>query len=266
MAPVILVTNDDGIDSHFLRMLVEALRAGGFSPVVAAPAGEQSWISRALSRRRHVEVTAHPEFGGPAWTIDGTPTDCVNIALGHLLEKRPAAVVSGINLGENASLPYLLASGTVAGALEGALWNLPALAFSMQLPSARIEEIRHARGKVEGGFEKSLLCAAKRAAEFVHQRLAQSHADHGPTVHNINFPAITTAATPVVRTRPGHLRLGRLFQRESPTHFSLRYTDAHEKEDADDADHTVLLRGCISHSVIDYGTLGAHRPAPPAHP
>jgi len=268
MPPVILVTNDDGIDSHFLRVLVEALRTAGLAPVVAAPAGEQSWISRALSRRRQVEVTAHPEFGGPAWTIDGTPTDCVNIALGHLLAERPAAVVSGINLGENASLPYLLASGTVAGALEGALWGLPALAFSMQLPAARLEEIRHARGRVQGKFAESLLCAAGRAAEFVRQRLKQPHPDTGPTVHNINFPSITTAVTPVVDTRPGHLRLGRLFQRESPSHFSFRYTDAHEKEDADDADHTVLLRGCISHSVIDYGTLGARgaRVTAPAKP
>jgi 5'-nucleotidase len=257
MPPTILVTNDDGINSHFLRVLVEALQAAGFATRVAAPVGEQSWIARALSRRRPVKVADHAGFTGPAWAIDGTPTDCVNIALGHLLPEPPAAVVSGINLGENASLPYILGSGTVAGALEGALWGLPALAFSFQLPSHRIEEIRHTHGRVDGPLGESLLCAAAHAAKFVHQRLAQKHPDSGPTVHNINFPSITTAVTPIERTRPGGRQLGRLFVRDGASSvFNFRYTDDHPKENHPEADHHALARGCISHSVLNFGALG----------
>jgi 5'-nucleotidase len=257
-APVLLVTNDDGIDSHFLRVLVEALQAAGFDTRVAAPVGEQSWIARALSRRRPVAVSGHTGFPGPAWAIDGTPTDCVNIALGHLLPEPPAAVVSGINLGENASLPYILGSGTVAGALEGALWGLPALAFSLQLPSHRIEEVRHTRGRVDGPLAESLRHAATHAAHFVHQRLAQTHPDTGPTVHNINFPAVTTAHTPVERTRPGARQLGRLFVRDhaNPSTFNFRYTDDHPRENHPAADHHALHRGCISHSILNFATLG----------
>jgi 5'-nucleotidase len=256
--PTILVTNDDGIDSHFLRALVEALHAAGFAIRVAAPVGEQSWIARALSRRRPVQVHDHPGFPGPAWAIDGTPTDCVNIALGHLLDAPPAAVVSGINLGENASLPYILGSGTVAGALEGALWGLPALAFSLQLPQSRIEEVRHAKGKTSGPINDSLLAAATHAARFVHQRLAQKHPDPGPTVHNINFPAITTAVTPIERTRPGGRQLGRLFIRDeaNSSTFKFRYTDDHPKENHPEADHHALTRGIISHSILNFATLG----------
>jgi 5'-nucleotidase len=256
-APVLLVTNDDGIDSYFLRVLVEALQTAGYTTRVAAPLGEQSWISRALSRRRDVHLADYEGLGGTAWAIDGTPTDCVNIALGHLLVEKPAAVVSGINLGHNTSLPYILSSGTVAGALEGAFWGLPALAFSMELPRERLQEIRHAHGKVEGDLGQSLLCAAARAAEFVHARLDQLHPDPAPIVHNINFPSITTTVTPVEHTQPAQMKLGALFARESPACFSFRYMDQAGADPSPNADYNAVMRGCISHSVLDYSFLGA---------
>jgi len=257
MSQTILITNDDGIDSHFLRVLVEALQKAGYDTRVAAPLGEQSWISRALSRRREVALAEFTGFGCPAWSLDGTPTDCVNIALGHLLPEPPAAVVSGINLSTNVGLPHILASGTIAGALEGAFWGLPALAFSMELPRARLAEIRLKSGEVGGSLEESLRCAAARAADFVRERLAQLHADPAPTVHNINFPAVTTTVTPVVRTRPAKLRLGALFARESPATFAFRYQDCLNEDPAPDGDQATVARGCISHSVLDYGFLGA---------
>jgi 5'-nucleotidase len=257
MPPTLLVTNDDGIDSHFLRVLVVALQKAGYQTRVAAPLGEQSWISRALSRRRDVAVADFAGFGCPAWSLDGTPTDCVNIALGHLLPEPPAAVVSGINLATNVGLPHILASGTIAGALEGALWGLPALAFSMALPRARLAEIRQTRGNVGGTIEESLRCAAARAADFVRERLAQIHPDPAPTVHNINFPTVTTAVTPVVHTRPAKLQLGALFAREGPANFTFRYQDPNTDDPAADSDYAAVARGCISHSVLDYGFLGA---------
>ncbi len=257
MAPVILVTNDDGIDSHFLRVLVEALQMAGYETRVAAPVGEQSWISRALSRRRAVALAEFTGFGCPAWSLDGTPTDCVNIALGHLLPELPAAVVSGINLSTNVGLPHILASGTIAGALEGALWGLPALALSMELPRARLAEIREKHGDIGGALEDSLRCAAARAADFVRERLAQVHPDPAPTVHNINFPIVTKPVTLVVHTRPARLRLGSLFVRAGSASFAFRYPDAATDDPAPDADHAAVARGCISHSVLDYGFLGA---------
>jgi len=257
MSQTILVTNDDGIDSHFLRALVEALLQAGYDTRVAAPLGEQSWISRALSRRRDVHLAEFAGMGCPAWTLDGTPTDCVNIALGHLLPEMPSAVVSGINLATNVGLPHILASGTVAGALEGAFWGLPALAFSMELPKARLAEIRRTHGKVGGAVEESLRCAAAHAAEFVRRRLAQAHSDPAPTVHNINFPQITTSATPIVHTRPAKLQLGTLFARESPACFKFHYNNLISTDPTPDNDDAAVARGCISHSVLDYGFLGA---------
>jgi 5'-nucleotidase len=255
--PILLITNDDGIDSHFLRALVEGLLQAGFDARVAAPMGEQSWISRALSRRRDVHLAEFDGLGCPAWALDGTPTDCVNIALAHLLPQPPAAVVSGINLSTNVGLPHILASGTIAGALEGALWGLPALAFSMELPRARLAEIRHAHGKVGGTVEESLRAAAAHAANFVRQRLAQAHADPAPIVHNINFPVATNAATPIVQTRPASLKLGGLFARESAACFKFHYRNESSADPAPDSDANVVARGCISHGILDYSFLGA---------
>ena len=87
--PHALVTNDDGIESAFLHRLVEALLPD-FEVSVAAPAFEQSWIGRAISRHSEIEVIpglAYFSKDVQAWAIGGTPTDCVNIALGNLLRK-----------------------------------------------------------------------------------------------------------------------------------------------------------------------------------
>ena len=135
--PTALVTNDDGIDSYFLQVLVRRLQEK-FDVIVAAPAKEQSWTGRSMTRRDPVSVKEFKGLDVPAWIIDGTPTDCVNIALESLVNNcRPDIVVSGINLGMNVTLPMILASGTVAGALEAAFGESP------PLPSVKISYLRN---------------------------------------------------------------------------------------------------------------------------
>ena len=116
----LLVTNDDGIGSAFLHELIFALKAAGHQLYVVAPATEQSWSGASKTRNRPVKSSVVDRgFGCPTWTVDGTPSDCVNIAIAHLLPEPVAGVISGINLGFNCSLGFILASGTVAGAWEG---------------------------------------------------------------------------------------------------------------------------------------------------
>ena len=132
MKPHALVTNDDGIESAFLHRLVEALLPH-FRVSVAAPVLEQSWTGRSMTRHGELEAihsSSHFPDSVEAWAISGTPTDCVNIALGNLLPKKPDIVLSGINIGFNTTESLVLSSGTVAGAIEGVLWDLPAMAFS----------------------------------------------------------------------------------------------------------------------------------------
>jgi len=123
---LILVTNDDGIQSPGLRVLADALQGLG-RVVVAAPDRERSAISHALTLHAPLRAVEHaPNW----WAIDGTPTDCVNLGIHGLLKETPDLVVSGINLGANLG-DDLTYSGTVAAAMEATLMGVPAMAVSL---------------------------------------------------------------------------------------------------------------------------------------
>ncbi len=128
----LLLSNDDGIDSPFLPVFAKALAKVADLKVVV-PAREQSWIGRAYNRHNRIEVKECEFFGLDCHTITGTPSDCVNIALAHLCDEKPDAVISGLNIGQNVALPLLWSSGTFSAAVEGAGWGIPAFAFSMRL-------------------------------------------------------------------------------------------------------------------------------------
>jgi 5'-nucleotidase len=125
--PLILVTNDDGVMAPGIRALREALGEVG-EVIVAAPDRERSAASHSISLDRPLRVD---ELEPGLYSIDGTPVDCVYLAILHLLKRRPALVVSGINNGYNLGSDVFY-SGTVAGAVEGALRGVPALAVSLE--------------------------------------------------------------------------------------------------------------------------------------
>ena len=143
----ILVTNDDGIHSTGIHALAEALQELGEVTVVA-PLTEASAIGHALTLRRPLRIET---FGPRRYAVDGTPTDCVNIALKVILERGlPDMVVSGINKGYNLG-DDVTYSGTVAGALEAALLGIPALAISLGqggLPDADFGPAAHVAADV----------------------------------------------------------------------------------------------------------------------
>jgi 5'-nucleotidase len=126
--PRILVTNDDGYHSEGIIALDEAMRELG-DVYVVAPVSEMSGASHSLTLSRPLRIRQIDERH---WTVDGTPTDCVTLALNRILppELRPQLCVSGINpganLGDDASY-----SGTVAGALEATILGVPGIAFSL---------------------------------------------------------------------------------------------------------------------------------------
>ena len=125
--PRILVTNDDGVHSEGIIVLAEALAHLGDVTVVA-PIQEASAIGHALTLRRPLRVE---EIGPNRFAVDGTPTDCVNVAITHVIGQKPDLIVSGINKGWNLG-DDVTYSGTVSGALEGALLGIPSVAVSTQ--------------------------------------------------------------------------------------------------------------------------------------
>jgi 5'-nucleotidase len=123
----ILVTNDDGVRSDGIHALAAALAALGDVTIVA-PHLEASAIGHALTLRRPLRMERLRER---VYEVDGTPTDCVNIAFTQIYNGTPDLVVSGINKGFNLG-DDVTYSGTVSGALEGALLGVPSIAVSLE--------------------------------------------------------------------------------------------------------------------------------------
>ena len=123
---LILVTNDDGIRSDGIKALAAALAPLG-EVYVVAPDRERSASSHSLTLHRPLRME---EIGERTYTIDGTPTDCIIMALGGVLERKPDLVVSGINRGGNLGEDTIY-SGTVSAAMEATLLNIPSMAVSL---------------------------------------------------------------------------------------------------------------------------------------
>lgn len=254
----LLVTNDDGINSPFLHELVRALRDAGHELHLAVPANEQSWTGASKTRSRPVKVAPVDRgFGCPTWMLDGTPSDCVNIALAHLLSTKVEAVVSGINVGFNCSLAFILASGTVAGAWEGALHGLPAMAFSQDIAPELYAHLKEHGGAPDGAMLATLRHSAARAAALVGEVLPTIPANSF-TVQNINFPARCRPDTPVRATVPALVHAPGLFgpAADDGSHRLIWGKVIDVSPPGVLTDIRCLEQGHISHSVLDYSRLG----------
>ena len=257
----LLVTNDDGIHSVFLHELVHALRDAGHMIAVVAPKNEQSWIGAAKSRNRPVHsTTADHDLGCATWVVDGTPSDCVNIALDHLLppELKPDGVVSGINIGLNASLGFIIASGTIGGAWEGALHGLPAIALSQDLTSEIYERLKAAGDIPDAELHAILKISAQHAARLVPACVAATP-PRNFIVHNFNFPLPCRAESEVRRTVPARVVVPRLFSpaADDGTHRLIFRLGDDLSPPEPLTDRTALATGFISHTVLDYKKLGS---------
>ncbi|MGB0649547.1 MAG: 5'/3'-nucleotidase SurE [Rhodothermales bacterium] len=130
--PLILISNDDGIEAAGILSLAAALDAVG-DVIIAAPLQEMSAVGHAITMRDPVRARPWP-FRGPsgqltAYAVSGTPADCVKLALDKLVPRQPDLVVSGINHGPNTAVNVIY-SGTVSAATEAAILGIPAIAFS----------------------------------------------------------------------------------------------------------------------------------------
>lgn len=255
-----LVTNDDGIHSVFLHELVFALLAAGHTVAVVAPKTEQSWIGAAKSRNRPVHAVATDHgLGCATWVVNGTPSDCVNIALDHLLppELKPDGVVSGINIGLNASLGFIIASGTIGGAWEGALHGLPAVALSQDLTAEIYERLKAAGDIPDAELHAILKISARHAAHLVPTCLTAT-LPREFIVHNLNFPFPCDVTTEVRRTVPARVVVPGLFSpaADDGTHRLIFHLGEDLSPTEPLTDRHALATGFISHTVLDYKTLG----------
>lgn len=170
--PVILLTNDDGVQAKGLWHLYGALVTSA-RVVVVAPEKEQSGVGHAFTFNTPLHY-CKKRFGDKClgYIVSGTPVDCVKFAISFLLNKRPKVVVAGLNYGENSGLSAFY-SGTVAAAREGAFWNVTSLAFSV----------------CQGG-ESYMKTYAKIGVDILHAIIEEEEGRLKRSVfYNINFPA-----------------------------------------------------------------------------
>lgn len=227
---IILVTNDDGILAPGLHALTAALSRLGRT-VVVAPERDCSAASHSLTMTRPLRLRRHhPDWYG----LDGTPADCVTVAVEKVLTEKPRLVVSGINPGPNLGddINY---SGTVSAAVEGALLGLPAMAVSL----AGAEPFR---------FEAAAEVAVRVAAMILERGLDRD------TLLNVNVPGLDAGRLTGFRfTRQGRRRYDDAIRELDDPWGRKHYWIGGGTpiwEGGEDTDEATLARGFISITPI----------------
>ncbi|HNV70785.1 MAG TPA: 5'/3'-nucleotidase SurE [Candidatus Ozemobacteraceae bacterium] len=195
----ILVSNDDGIQARGIIALAEALVPLG-EVIVVAPNAERSAASHALTLEHPLRAkpAVFPVAGvTKAYAVNGTPADCVKLALSSLLDEPPDLVATGINRGANLAVDVFY-SGTVAGAFEGLFRKLPSIAFSL----ASYEETADLSG-------------ARHFIRPIVEKLMQMKS-RSSVLYNVNFPALPPDQIRGIRgTRLGQVSYSENYDRRS---------------------------------------------------
>jgi 5'-nucleotidase len=226
VTPLILVSNDDGIQSEGIRFLAEAMAGLGHVQIVA-PDREQSATSHSITLDRPLRVT---RLDDGRISVEGTPTDCVLLATNSLLGRRPDLVVSGINHGPNLG-DDVTYSGTVAAAMEGHLLGIPAMAISLHITSG----------------ERHFATAAAVARRIAVKVLVEG--TPGGALLNVNVPNLPEPLLRGVRiTQLGkRLYVDSVIEKTDPRGRPYFWIGGSPRWDAGkNTDHAAILDGCVS--------------------
>lgn len=164
--PLILLTNDDGVNAPGLEALAKGL-SGIADCCIVAPDRERSASGHSLTIHKPLKVT---ELGAGRYSLNGTPTDCVAIGVSRIMPRRPDIIVSGINNGPNLG-DDITYSGTVSAAMEGTIMNIPSIAVSINAT----------------GGEEPVFDSAASVARDVALMVLSEHLPYD-TLLNVNVP------------------------------------------------------------------------------
>ena len=171
--PLILVTNDDGINAPGIRALIAVMAEIG-DVVVVAPDSPQSAMGHAITINNTLHINKISKEGAAIteYSCSGTPVDCVKIAVNEIMKRKPDLCVSGINHGSNSSINVIY-SGTMSAAVEAGIEGIPAIGFSLldYNWNANFEEIK--------SFVKKI------ATEVLSNKLPEG------VILNVNFPKLS---------------------------------------------------------------------------
>ena len=233
----ILLTNDDGIHAPGLAAMESELQAIGEVTVIA-PQIEQSGVSHTITYL--TPLTCRQVYDGErqrGWAVDGSPADCVKLAVSEFFDKPPDLIVSGINGGLNCGI-NILYSGTVAAAIEGAFFGIPSIAVSM---------------------ERERKCQFELVAPYARQIIEKiiKSRDPNTVLFNLNFPtaAVHSAEKEVLVVPMGVRRHeGTYVRRETPggdPYFWATLGPPPEPTELE-TDITALRKGYVTLTPLDY--------------
>lgn len=169
----LLLTNDDGIESKALHILAKELEKN-HELIIAAPSVQRSACSHSItiSEPLIIKNVDLPDIKSKAFSISGTPADCVRVAIHKLLNKPIDMVISGTNMGTNLGMDIIY-SGTVSAAIEAAIYKIPSIAISAELNNNC------------GNYNS----AAKFASKII--KIAEDNSIKNDLVINVNVPCLT---------------------------------------------------------------------------
>lgn len=128
--PLIMISNDDGIQAPGLRYLVECVAPLG-DVIVVAPASAQSGKASAITVEEPLRLNRHDDYcGAQMWSVNGTPVDCIKLGLHAVMPRRPDVMLSGINHGSNSGNSVIY-SGTMGAVMEACMEGIPAIGYSL---------------------------------------------------------------------------------------------------------------------------------------
>lgn len=238
----ILITNDDGIYAEGIQRLSQCLyeKGPGYRLSIVAPDHERSAVGHAITMHRpllvdEVSYIHNPELTG--WCVNGTPSDCVKLAIEAILEDKPDLVISGINRGSNLGTDVLY-SGTVSAAVEGLIMGIPSIAVSL----------------TGNGDAKSFDFAGKFVCRLFPTLLEADLPKS--TLININIPTDIENIKGVRATRLGDRRYRNAFEKRIDPRGRIYYWLAGELVEDDneeeDTDTRAVREGYISVTPIHF--------------
>ena len=236
--PLILISNDDGVQAQGIAVLTQLMRPLG-DVMVVAPDGPRSSTACGKSPLSTLRVERlSQEQGLIVYQCNGTPSDCLKLALDVLVPRKPDLVVSGINHGDNASVS-LHYSGTVGAALEACMKQVPSIAYSLRTKSQQCDF---------RPYEQVIVGTARYVLE---NGLPQD------TLLNVNFPEVAELrGTKVCRISRGAWR--KEMKQVAPDAYRLTGYFENLEPDADDTDYWALDHGYASVTPVQLDMTAYH--------
>lgn len=242
--PLILVTNDDGINAPGIRTLIDVMSELG-TVVVVAPDSPQSAMGHAITINNtlYINKISKENAAVEEYSCSGTPVDCVKIAVNEILKQKPDLCVSGINHGSNSSINVIY-SGTMSAAVEGGIEGIPSIGFSLLDYNWNAD------------FEPTKNAIKKIATEVLANKLPDG------VVLNVNFPKLKENQFKGIRVcrQARAIWQERFDKRQTPTGKDYYWLTGEfiNLDKGEDTDEWALANGYISIVPVQYDMTAHH--------